>query len=82
MRCLRCGGINSEVARFCQYCGASMVPDADTMRPPARGLRLSLAAVRRGQTVVTPSARYAVAGALLGALPGRLTRGRRSQQRD
>lgn len=42
----------------------------------------ALAAVRRGQTVVTPTARYAVAGALAGLLPKRLTRGRRSLQRD
>ena len=56
-------------------------PDAAWL-DPEQVVTAALAAVRRGQTVVTPSARYAVAGALLGALPGRLTRGRRSQQRD
>ncbi|MDN4478752.1 SDR family NAD(P)-dependent oxidoreductase [Demequina sp. SYSU T00039] len=49
---------------------------------PEEVVTAALAAVRRGQTVVTPSARYAVAGALAGLLPTRMTRGRRSQQRD
>lgn len=49
---------------------------------PEQVVTAALAAVRRGQTVVTPSSRYAVAGAFAAALPKRLTRGRRSQQRD
>ncbi|WP_062389495.1 SDR family NAD(P)-dependent oxidoreductase [Demequina iriomotensis] len=68
--------------------------DADTLRhmrddfpdavwlDPERVVASALAAVRRGQTVVTPSPGYAVAGAVLRAVPRRLTRGRRSQQRD
>ncbi|SEJ61091.1 SDR family NAD(P)-dependent oxidoreductase [Demequina mangrovi] len=47
---------------------------------PERVVTSALAAVRRGQTVVTPSPGYAVAGAVLRAVPRRLTRGRRSHQ--
>ncbi|WP_062304161.1 SDR family NAD(P)-dependent oxidoreductase [Demequina subtropica] len=49
---------------------------------PERVVASALAAVRRGQTVVTPSPGYAVAGAVLRAVPRRLTRGRRSMQKD
>jgi len=56
-------------------------PDAAWL-DPEHVVSAALAGVRRGQTTVTPSARYALAGALLGAVPGRLTRGRRSQRRD
>lgn len=48
---------------------------------PEQVVTAALAAVRRGQTEVTPSARYALAGGLLKAVPARLTRGRRSQRR-
>ncbi|WP_062519456.1 SDR family NAD(P)-dependent oxidoreductase [Demequina silvatica] len=56
-------------------------PDAVWLDPEPV-VRSALAAVRRGQTVVTPSPGYAVAGAVLRAVPKRLTRGRRSQQAD
>ncbi|WP_062467328.1 SDR family NAD(P)-dependent oxidoreductase [Demequina maris] len=49
---------------------------------PERVVTSALAAVRRGQTVVTPSVGYALAGSVLRAVPQRVTRGRRSQQRD
>lgn len=49
---------------------------------PERVVTSALAAVRRGQTVVTPSVGYAVAGSVLRALPQRITRGRRSQRAD
>ncbi|MDN4472268.1 SDR family NAD(P)-dependent oxidoreductase [Demequina zhanjiangensis] len=47
---------------------------------PEQVVTSALAAVRRGQTVVTPSALYGLAGAGLRLLPARLTRGRRSQR--
>ncbi|WP_296667260.1 SDR family NAD(P)-dependent oxidoreductase [Demequina sp.] len=56
-------------------------PDAAWLDPEGV-VASALAAVRRGQTVVTPSARYAAAGTLLRAVPDRLTRGRRSMRRD
>ncbi|WP_062205539.1 SDR family NAD(P)-dependent oxidoreductase [Demequina salsinemoris] len=46
---------------------------------PEQVVTSALAALRRGQTVVTPSAMYGLAGAGLRLLPARLTRRRRSQ---
>jgi len=55
-------------------------PDALWLEPE-QVVTSALAAVRRGQTVVTPSAMYSLASAGLRLLPTRLTRGRRSQRR-
>lgn len=49
---------------------------------PEQVVSSALAAVRRGQVTVTPSALYGIAGGALRFVPKRLTRGRRSQRRD